>query len=454
MNFKNPYFLGILSITIVGAFLRLYHLDYNSIWGDELYTFMFAQNSFLNIWSSFATDVHPPLFYWIEHLILLFNQSDFAIRIIPCIFGIATIPLMYQFGKEFISEKVGIISALFLSLSTFHIYYAQDARMYTMWLFFFLISLILYLRAIKTNSTNYWLVFGIVSAICLWTFFYSIIFFVLLILYAILKRSIPKEAIAVAIASFGVVTFTLIPSMITIFTKRTSIPVWFGYQGLDVIRGVFYEFFGYYTMYVFLMVFLMIFGSIILWKTNKEKIHFIGFIIASSLVVSILVGYKMPMVGRYLVVITPLVYILVSIPLVHLIETFKKSKKVMSVIVITMIILVNIPLLGIYYTTWQKEDLKGLSREISNITKDGDHLVILTDGMVFLHYYDNTTDKTILHTNVKLEELKQINETRGSSNMIVMPPYDISGYLDEVKWLEENNNELKVFGKEIKIYVF
>jgi hypothetical protein len=119
-----------------------------------------------------------------------------------------------------------------------------------------------------------------------------------------------------------------------------------------------------------------------------------------------------------------------------------------------MIVLVNIPLLEIYYTTWQKEDLKGLSREISNITKDGDHLVILTDGMVFLHYYDNTTDKTILHTNVKLEELKQINETRGSSNMIVMPPYDISGYLDEVKWLEENNNELKVFGKEIKIYVF
>ncbi len=62
----------LVSLTFVGLVLRLYNLGFNSLWLDEASTYTFASMSIPGIWqATTAGEFNPPLFYWIEHLMLL-----------------------------------------------------------------------------------------------------------------------------------------------------------------------------------------------------------------------------------------------------------------------------------------------------------------------------------------------------------------------------------------------
>lgn len=135
---KNYWEIIVLSLLIlVGMFLRFFHLDYNSLWLDEACTFNIASLSLSGIWNFSATsDPNPPLFYLIEHFMLAFGQNEFVLRFIPALFGILTIPIFYSIGKEFHDKSVGITMAALLTFSPFHIFYSQEARAYSIMLFF------------------------------------------------------------------------------------------------------------------------------------------------------------------------------------------------------------------------------------------------------------------------------------------------------------------------------
>ena len=139
MQSDKKYLIPVLILIIIGAFLRLYHLDFNSFWLDEASTNIFTQQSILNYWQLLSDlgEVHPPLFYIVEKLILPFGNSEFLYRLFPALFGIATIPLFYLIGKKMFDCEIGLIMAALLTVSPFHVYFSQDARMYTMLLFFY-----------------------------------------------------------------------------------------------------------------------------------------------------------------------------------------------------------------------------------------------------------------------------------------------------------------------------
>jgi hypothetical protein len=69
-----------------------------------------------------AGEFNPPLFYWIEHTVLTLGTSEFILRLMPALFGVLTIPLMYVAGTEFLDRNVGIIAAALLTFSPFHIF--------------------------------------------------------------------------------------------------------------------------------------------------------------------------------------------------------------------------------------------------------------------------------------------------------------------------------------------
>ncbi len=164
--FNSRYAQILLSLTILGAILRFYNLGFNSLWLDEATTLNWSKPGFLEIWEiSRSTDFHPPLFHWIEHIMLIFGQSEFILRTAPAILGILTIPVFYLIGKEFHDKNVGIISAALLTVSYFGIYYSQEAYSYSTVLFMFSLVILFYLLAMRTDDITWWVIFGIVSAI-------------------------------------------------------------------------------------------------------------------------------------------------------------------------------------------------------------------------------------------------------------------------------------------------
>src|SRR3989304_8470993 len=91
---KNKYVYILLILIGFGAFLRFYHLGFNSLWLDEAATYDFARRTLIGIWSAMVNgEYNPPLFYWIEHAMLYFGNSEFILRFVPALVGIATIPV-------------------------------------------------------------------------------------------------------------------------------------------------------------------------------------------------------------------------------------------------------------------------------------------------------------------------------------------------------------------------
>ncbi len=180
----------LISLTVVGFILRFYHLSFNSLWLDEAATFNLSKPGFFEIWEiSRNTDFHPPLFHWIEHLMLFIGQSEFVLRAVPALLGILTIPVFYLIGKEFYDKNVGIISATLLTVSYFGIYYSQEAYSYSLVLFIFSLVILFYLYALRTDKSTWWVIFGISSAIAFWTHYYVFVGLGVIYLHAIITRA-------------------------------------------------------------------------------------------------------------------------------------------------------------------------------------------------------------------------------------------------------------------------
>jgi len=124
---------NIFLILVLGLILRFVVIN-QSFWLDEAIGALVVKNqTFWQILTEFPKyDFHPPLYYLTLKLwSSLFGYSEIALRTPSVLFGIGTLYLVYKIGKIF-NERVGLIASILLATSQFHIYYSQEARMYSM----------------------------------------------------------------------------------------------------------------------------------------------------------------------------------------------------------------------------------------------------------------------------------------------------------------------------------
>jgi len=149
----TKYGAALLAISLLGLFLRVYHLGKESLWGDEVWSFIIARADFISIAGAAARDVHPPFYLFILHIWMkLFGTSEFAIRFPSLIFGVLAIPMIYLLGRRLFNEEVGLISALILAISPFNVEYSQEARMYSLLLFLAIVSMYFFVRFLERGS--------------------------------------------------------------------------------------------------------------------------------------------------------------------------------------------------------------------------------------------------------------------------------------------------------------
>ncbi|HQH70613.1 MAG TPA: glycosyltransferase family 39 protein, partial [bacterium] len=92
-----------------------------------------AQMSLREITARTAADIQPPAYYYLLHAwMTLFGRSEVAVRLLSVVFGVLTVPLAYLLARRMLSPAVGVTTALLVAVSPFHIWYAQETRMYTL----------------------------------------------------------------------------------------------------------------------------------------------------------------------------------------------------------------------------------------------------------------------------------------------------------------------------------
>lgn len=164
-------FLG-LGLIVFGL-ITLFNAPRASIWFDEAFSRYIIQFNFLEIAQFTATDVHPPLYYWILKLWGLgFGMSEVAMRSLSVLLGAAVIVVAFLLIRRLFGRFAGLISLLFLVVSPILIRYSDEARMYT------LVSLIvmgatwLLLKATETNRRRWYVWYGILVGLGMWTHYF------------------------------------------------------------------------------------------------------------------------------------------------------------------------------------------------------------------------------------------------------------------------------------------
>jgi mannosyltransferase len=170
-------------ITALAVGLRLYRLDGQSLWYDEAFSAYLANMDLGEITARTAADIQPPLYYYLLHgWIQLFGDSEFSLRWLSALFGMLTVPLIYALaGQLFRSRLAGLLAALLLAVSPLHVWYAQEARMYTLLTFLGVLSSYLLLLAMRApdrrRQAAWWAAYALIGIAAVYTHYFA--FFVL-----------------------------------------------------------------------------------------------------------------------------------------------------------------------------------------------------------------------------------------------------------------------------------
>ncbi len=122
-----------LVIVLLAFALRLYRLDFQSLWWDEGHSVDMASAALAAIPTLPGMDVHPPLYFWLLHLwMAVAGRSEFALRFLSVCFGVATVALLYRMGRAMGGAGLGRLAAGIGALAPFWLAYSQEVRMYTM----------------------------------------------------------------------------------------------------------------------------------------------------------------------------------------------------------------------------------------------------------------------------------------------------------------------------------
>lgn len=147
-----PRTCALLLIITVATGLRFLKLDAWSFWLDEALT-VSDSLYYYNLHGAWEVIHSRPLNFWITGWAFSFLPvSEWSARLVPCLVGAITVPVVYLLSRDFLGNTAALLSSMFLSLSTWHIYWSQNARGYTLLLLFSVISMTLFYMGVEKGN--------------------------------------------------------------------------------------------------------------------------------------------------------------------------------------------------------------------------------------------------------------------------------------------------------------
>ncbi|MEH2265738.1 glycosyltransferase family 39 protein [Nostoc sp.] len=171
---QSKYYFFVFIIIIISIFLRFCLLQNQSLWFDEGWSLALSdatsvQENLFNIINREAGDKYQPLYY----LVLfcwrsVFGDSAFAIRSLSSLLGVGSVIAIFFTSLRVYGRKHALWSSTILAVSSFSVFYSQDARPYALLIFITSLQIYFFSYAITVDKRNKiipQLLFGIFTAI-------------------------------------------------------------------------------------------------------------------------------------------------------------------------------------------------------------------------------------------------------------------------------------------------
>ncbi|ADB62386.1 glycosyl transferase family 39 [Haloterrigena turkmenica DSM 5511] len=144
-------------IVLIATALRLFRLESESYWVDEVVSVTtVTSNTPIELLISVpGNDPHPPFYYLLlSGWTALFGTSELATRLLSALAGIATVVVLYGIGRRLFDREVGAIAAVLVAVSPFHVWYAQEVRMYNLLALLTALSVYYFVRIQTDRATD------------------------------------------------------------------------------------------------------------------------------------------------------------------------------------------------------------------------------------------------------------------------------------------------------------
>ena len=156
---KNIFLLSLLVI-FIGILLRLYQLNFENYWLDELNDFWIADPN-ISLNTTFSRresigDVSPYLFQSLLKVYFkIFGYVPELGRYVPLFFGVLSIPLLGILSYQIKKDNSFLLTILLISINIYLIKYSQETRVYSLVFLLSIINLIFYYKIISLGLTYF-----------------------------------------------------------------------------------------------------------------------------------------------------------------------------------------------------------------------------------------------------------------------------------------------------------
>ena len=121
----------------MAALLRLFRLDHQSLWIDEFFTWRSVGVGTPWDPARFFHDVHGPLYSFLLYLWTgVAGDSEWALRLPTALLGVVLVAAVSRLAGRWLGEETALPAAWLAAGSPFLVWYAQEARNYTLLMLF------------------------------------------------------------------------------------------------------------------------------------------------------------------------------------------------------------------------------------------------------------------------------------------------------------------------------
>ena len=177
----------LIVITAFGLGLRLYRLGEWSFWGDELITIrkLMGLSGDLGLSSIKLSN------QLIGIALRTLGVSEWSARLAPAIVGALTVPALYFPTRRLFGPFTALLAGLLLSISTWHIYWSQNARFYTALLLFYTLALFAFYIGIEKDRPAYLVLFLVLLGLAILERMFSLLLIPVVAVYLALLYLLP-----------------------------------------------------------------------------------------------------------------------------------------------------------------------------------------------------------------------------------------------------------------------
>ena len=342
--FPEKKFILFLIICFIALFLRIYQINFDDLWFDELSSLWIAEPN-ITFKETIARNIElnkgPHLVFTLilKYFFLMFGYNPDIARFVPMFFSIISVPALMYLVSIIKKDKSWLLVGFLVSINFYSISYSQEIRSYSLIFFLSIINLIFFIKILNNYKLISFIFYYLISLIgvCNHIFFFIIIFSQSIFIIFFFKNN--KKKIIYFYLNVIVVFFSYLFIMYDSLLAQLLIKdFWIEPVKIDFFLNYYFSrFFGSKIMgaiYLIILIYLLWLNKKHILEYSNKLFLFLLLLINSYLLPLAYGFFKMPILtDRYIIFVLIPILILISILTLSL-----KNKKIMNSILFVIIL--------------------------------------------------------------------------------------------------------------------